>query len=101
MYVCICIYVYIFIICALRPLASVGCLLAFTRDSFAPKLYSTIQSSLYCPLHLHCSHYCNTSARRMRNIRPPPDPPCVCNTPYDIGSGNIVYRPSCLVEKWK
>jgi len=72
--------------------------LAFTRYSFAPKLSCTIQSSLHCPLHLHCSHYCNTIARRMRNIRPPPDPPCVCNTPYNIGSGNIVYRPTRGIE---
>ena len=46
------------------------------------------------PIHLHCSHDCNTIARLMRNIWPPPDPPCVCNTPYNIGSGNIVYRPN-------
>ena len=57
-----------------------GCVLqelAFTRYSCIPKLSCTIKSFLYCPLHLHCSHYCNTVARLMRNIRPPPDPPCV------------------------
>ena len=49
--------------------------LAFIRYLFAPKFPCTIQSSLYCPLHLHCSHYCNTISRRMRNIRPTPYPP--------------------------
>ena len=48
------------------------------------------QSPLYCLLHLLCSHYCNTVVRLMRNIRPPPDPPCICHTPYNIGSGNSV-----------
>jgi len=67
-----------------------GVLLAYTRYSFTPKLSFTSQPSFYCPLHLHCSHYCNTIARLMRKIRPPPDPPCVCHTPYNIGSVNIV-----------
>ena len=66
--------------------------LTCTRYSFTPKLSCTSQSSFYCPLHLHCSHYCNTAARLMRNIRPPPDPPCVCHIPYNIGSGNIVTK---------
>ena len=64
--------------------------LAFTRYCFTPKLSCTSKSSFYWPLHLHCSHYCNTIARLMRNIRFPPDPPCVCHTPYNIGDGNIV-----------
>jgi len=53
--------------------------LAFTtRYSFTPKLACTIrQSSLYYPLHLHCSHYCNTIVRLIRNIRPPSAPPLV------------------------
>jgi len=25
---------------------------------------------------------------------PPPDPPCVCHTPYNIGNVNIVWRPT-------
>jgi len=62
--------------------------LAFTRYSFTPKPSFTSQSSLYCPLHLLCSHYCSTIARLLRNIRPPPDPPCICHTSYRIGSGN-------------
>jgi len=66
------------------------CSSVFTRYSFTPKLACTSQSSLYCPLHLHCSHPCSTIARRMHNIRPPPDPPCICHTPYNIGSGNIL-----------
>ena len=64
--------------------------LAFTRYSFTPKLSCTSQASLYCPVHLLCSHYCKIIARLMRSIRPPPDPPCTCHTPYSIGSGNIV-----------
>jgi len=63
---------------------------AFTRYSFTPKCSCTSQSSFYCPLHLHCSHYCNTIARLMRNIGPPPDPSFLCHTPLNIGSGNIV-----------
>jgi len=31
----------------------------------------------------------------MRNIRPPPGPPCIFHTPYNIGNGNIVERLSC------
>ena len=43
------------------------------------------------PAYLHATDYCNTIARRLRNIRPPPsDPPCVCHTPYNIGNDNIV-----------
>ena len=67
--------------------------LAFTIYSFTPKIScttSTSQSSFYCPLHLHCPHSCNTIARLMSNIQPPPDLPCVCHTPYNIGDGNIV-----------
>ena len=69
---------------------TVPCGLAFTRYSFTPKLSCTSQSSVSFPLHLHCSHYCNMIARLMRNIRPQPDPACVCHTPYTIGIGNIV-----------
>jgi len=66
--------------------------LACTRYSFTPKLSCTSRSSLYCPLHLHCSHSCSTIARLMRDIRPPSDPPCVCHTAYTntIGQENIV-----------
>jgi len=74
---------------AMRPRGSVVNL-AFTRYSFTLNLSRTSQPSFYCPLYLHCSHYYNTIARPMRNIRPPPDPPCVCYAPYNIGSGNIV-----------
>jgi len=49
--------------------------LAFTRQSFTPKLSCTSLSALYCPLYLHCSHYCHTIARLMRNKRPPIRPP--------------------------
>ena len=67
-----------------------GAGLAFTRYSFTPKQSCTIESSLYCPVRLHCSHYCNTTARLLHNIRPPPDLPCVCHTPRNIGCCNIV-----------
>jgi len=56
--------------------------LAFTRDLFSPKLSCTSQSCLYCPLHLHCSRYCNTITRLMRSMRPP-TLPSVC-MPYTI-----------------
>jgi len=42
------------------------------------------------PAHPHYPHYCNTIARRLRHIYPPPDPPFICHTPYNIGNGNIV-----------
>jgi len=48
--------------------------LAFTRYSFAPKLSCTRQSSFDCPLHLHCSCYCNDIARPRRNFFPHPTP---------------------------
>ena len=66
--------------------------------SFTPKLSCTSQSSLYCPLHLHGSHNCNTLARLVRKIRPLTDPPCVCHTPYNIGSGNIYTKTE---GRWK
>ena len=56
--------------------------LGFTRYSFTPNISSTSQSSCDCPLHLHCSHYCNTIARPMRNIRALTRPPL--RMPYTI-----------------
>jgi len=44
------------------------------------------------PAHLNYPHYCNTTARLVRNTRPPPDPPWLCHTLYHIGNDNIVYR---------
>jgi len=43
-----------------------------------------------CPPHLQNLPYCNTIARPLRNVRPPTDPPFVCQAPYNIGDGNIV-----------
>jgi len=57
----------------------------YTRYSFTPTLSRAIKPSWYCPLHLHSSHFCNSIVRLLRTIRPPPDPPCVCHTPYNIG----------------
>jgi len=57
--------------------------LCFTRYAFTPKHLCTSQSSFYCPVYLHCSHYCNTLARRMRNIRFPTPHPPLCK-PYTI-----------------
>jgi len=71
------------------------CNLAFTSCCFTSKLYCGSQSSLSPPLHLQSLPYCNTIARPLRNIRPPSDSPCICNTTYNIGNGNIVYRPNC------
>jgi len=64
--------------------------LAFTRYSITPTLSCTSQSSLYCPLHLHCSHDCNSIARLMRDTRSPTDPTFLCHTPYNSGDGSIV-----------
>ena len=49
------------------------CGLAFTRYSITLNLSCTSRSSVYCSLHLYCSHYCNAIVWLMRNIRPPPD----------------------------
>jgi len=49
-----------------------------------------INHPFIAPSHLYCSHYCNTIARLLRNIRCPPDPPFACHTPYNIANGNIV-----------
>jgi len=46
------------------------------------------------PPYLQRLPFCNTIARLLRNIRPPTAPPSVCHTPYTIGDGNIVQRPS-------
>ena len=46
------------------------------------------------PHHLQSLPYCNTIARLLRNIRPPTDLAFVCRTPYNIGDGNIVERPT-------
>jgi len=40
--------------------------LTFIRYSFTLKVSYARQSSLYCPLHLHCSHCCNTIARLLQ-----------------------------------
>jgi len=53
-------------------------------------LFARINLPFITPHHLHCPHRCNTVARLLHNLRPPPDPPFVCHTPYTIGIGNIV-----------
>ena len=76
LYLSIYLYIYIYIYIYIYQTAYAPCLphrspaLAFTRYSFTPKLCCTSQSSLCCPLYLHCSHYWHTIARIMRNIRP-------------------------------
>ena len=52
----------------------------------------------YPPPHPHCSHYCTTIARLLRNIRPPSDSPRVYYTTYHIGQSNIVKRARCTVQ---
>ena len=49
--------------------------LAFTRYCFTIKHYCGSPSSLYCPTQLQSIPYCNTIARPLRNIHPPPRPP--------------------------
>ena len=50
-----------------------------------------INDPFTAPSHLHCPHYCNTIARPLRTLRPPPpEPSFVCHTPYTIDNGNIV-----------
>ena len=50
--------------------------LAFTRYCFTSRLLCTNQSSNdRPPAHLHCSHYFNTIASLLRNIRRPPPAP--------------------------
>jgi len=52
-------------------------------------LHESILVSL--PLrHLLFPHYCNTIARLLRSVRPPPRPPFVWHTQYNTGSGNIM-----------
>jgi len=53
--------------------------LAFTRYSFTSSLLCMNQSSFYCP-----SHYCNTIARLLYNIRPPPPTTLLCATNHTI-----------------
>ena len=43
--------------------------------------------------HMQSLPYCSTTARPLRNIRPPTDLSFLCHTPYNIGDGNIVLRP--------
>jgi len=45
------------------------------------------------PHHLQSPPYCITSARPLRNIRPPTNLLRLCHTAYHIGDGNIVLRP--------
>ena len=49
-----------------------------------------INHPLDAPAHSHYPHYCNTSARLLRNVWHPPDPPFLCHTSYNIGNANIV-----------
>jgi len=51
---------------------------------------SRINRPFITPAHSDHQHYCNTIARLVRRIYPPPDPPSICYTPYNIGNDNIV-----------
>jgi len=68
--------------------------LAFTRYCFPSKLYCGSPPSVYPPPRLHSIPYCSTIARPLGNIRPLTAPPFVCRELYNIGEGNIVYRPN-------
>jgi len=50
------------------------------------------------PAHLRYPHSCNRIARLLHPYISPPDPPCICLTPYNIGKDNIVYRLSRGIE---
>jgi len=76
-------------------------ILAFTRYCFTSKLYCGSQSSFHRPPNLQSLPYCNTVARPLRNMRPPTDPPLLGHTPYDIGDGNIVLRPTRIALQKK
>ena len=47
---------------------------------------------LACPPHLQSLPYCNTIARLLRNIRPPPPPRCLCYMLYTIQCWLCQYR---------
>jgi len=51
-----------------------------------------INQPFITPAHSHYPHYCITTARLLRHIYTPPDPPFICHTPYNIGNDNIVSR---------
>jgi len=42
------------------------------------------------PARLHCPHVAIPLHGYWAIYDPPPDPRCVCHTPYNIGNGNIV-----------
>jgi len=49
-------------------------------------VYAKINPTLITPARLHYPHCRNTIARRLRHIWPPPDPPFIFHTPYNIGN---------------
>jgi len=55
-----------------------------------PSFLALVNHPVIAPLHLHCSHDCNTIARLMRNIRPPTRP-FLC-MPYNIQYWRWQYR---------
>jgi len=90
-YVCICMYM----ICIAVVRVSGGVVDLSERwplqDSVSLRSFrARVNHPFKPPSHLHCPDYCNAIARPLRNIRRPPDPPCVCHTSYNIGNGNIV-----------
>jgi len=56
------------------------------------KIFVHVESIILLPpaTHLHCPHSGNTIARLFAKYAPPPQPPLVCYTPFNIGHGNIV-----------
>jgi len=69
--------------------------LAFTRYCFTSTRLRTNQSSFIRKPRLHCPPCCNTFARLLGNIRPHPNPPFGCHSPYNIGNNDIVWRTMC------
>jgi len=86
-----------------KPLPRPGLCLALTRYCFTSKLYQRfivgVNHPFIAPPPLAnptlLQYYCTTIAQY---TPPPTDPFCVCHTPYSIGNGNIVQRPSLFPD---
>ena len=64
--------------------------LAFAIYCFISIFMVGVNLPFIAPPLLQSLPYCITIARPLRNIRPATDSFFLCNTPYNIGDGNIV-----------
>ena len=88
-WVCVCVFAYVFVsMCVHACWRSFGIYNIF----FSFFLSARINHPFITPAQCHYPHYCNTIARLVRNVWPPPDPLLTCHTPYSIGNDNIVSR---------